>query len=48
MKWLDGPIRPEAERRAWANKYADLQKLKLKVVVALFVLAWAAHGFPLP
>lgn len=38
--------RDEETARAYMNCYADLQKFKLKVVVALGLLAWAAHGFP--
>jgi hypothetical protein len=33
-------IQPEHIRRAWANKYADLQIFKLKVLIGLLVLIW--------
>lgn len=41
-------IQPEHVRRQAMAEYADLQKFKLKVVIVLGVLAWMAHGCPLP
>lgn len=39
-------IQPEHIRRKAMNDYADLQKFKLKVAIAIGLFAWAAHGFP--
>lgn len=33
-------VQPEYIRRAWANKHAELQIFKLKVLIGLAVLVW--------
>jgi hypothetical protein len=40
-------VQPESVRKAHMEEYADLQKLKLKVMLVLGFLAWAANGFPI-
>lgn len=36
-------IQPEHVRREWANRYAELQILKLKVAIVIGILALLAH-----
>lgn len=36
-------IQPEHVRRKWANDYAKIQILKLKMVIIIGFLAWWLH-----